>query len=246
MTRVALLPVAAACCFAALASAQTPTYSVQIGGLTQPTAFAWDTTNMRVYAGNKAGQIFMATWNSTAFPSRFPSTPILDLSWKVASYGDLGLSALDVNSGYLYVAYNNQSQWGATGCTANGVIGNQNIGAMVGCPTGGVVSRFQLDAATGAIAAGAQENTIIALNLANFCTQFSELNARTFQSAFGLGFARNRYRYLLHTFLPFLFRFIFCRKVQHRCRQGHQRHGARSQRRRRLQRGFVRRGCYSA
>jgi hypothetical protein len=179
MARSALRPLAAALAVATLSSvaqAQNPSFNVQLQlpAYSFPVNQAWDVANKRVYVATKKGKVYMADYTN-GFPTSFPTTPVLDISWKVAYYGDLGLTGFDVYGNQLYVAYNNVSSWGNNGCTATGVI-NASIplSAMTGCPTGGVISRFALDPATGYLASGAQETTIIGVNLATFCTQFGE------------------------------------------------------------------------
>lgn len=70
---------------------------------------------------------------------------LLDLTARIASWGDHGLTGLYIHDGYLWVSYMvAKAPWGSTGCTDHGQLEGRgdNLASIEGCAITGRVSRF--------------------------------------------------------------------------------------------------------
>jgi hypothetical protein len=125
----------------------------------------------------RAQVLVAASWSSTDFAA----TPVLNISSRVASWGDGGLMAIDVASTggttYLYATYTALPLAGAGSdgtCADDGTPGGRPPSAIYGCPAAGVLSRWPL--AAGALA-GPEEVLIGGNgNLSAACSQFGNAN----------------------------------------------------------------------
>lgn len=95
-------------------------------------------------------------------------------SLQVATYGDMGITAIDVapasnGNTYLYVSFMTINPSFGNNCTDSGRPNGRAAAAMTGCPTTGRISRWALDA-TGAVSGS--EQVLVQGTLTSMCTQF--------------------------------------------------------------------------
>lgn len=152
---------------AALVAVAAGTAAVEIGNVTMPIGFTWDSQG-RVYIAEKNGRVKTAP----SFTSANAGPAILDISSKVATYGDFGLMAIDVDASsdgntYLYAAYMARNPAFGNNCTDNGMANGRPNSAIAGCPTTGQISRWRL--VDGAVI-GNEQPLIGGFNLV--CAQF--------------------------------------------------------------------------
>lgn len=145
-----------------------PAATVNIYGLTRPVSFAWDDSNPAqtlVLVAEKAGIIKVNRgWSGQ------PSSILIDLSAKIASWGDHGFTGLILHGGYMWVTYMvAKAPWGSTGCTDHGQMDGRELINVEGCPISGRVSRFPY--ANGQLT-GPEEVVVEGANH-GYCCQFS-------------------------------------------------------------------------
>ena len=147
-----------------------PAATVNIFGLVRPVSVHWELPlngPPNILVAEKIGVIKIAhAWVGQ------PAGVLIDISERVASWGDHGLTGIELHDGFLYVTYMvAKAPWGQQGCTDHGQLeGRENdLASVQGCPISGRVSRFPY--AAGAITG--PEQIIVDGEQYGYCCQFS-------------------------------------------------------------------------